>query len=119
MARELVGSVTKDDCVWQTFRAGGPGGQSQNKTDSAARCTHPPSGAAGESREHKSQLQNKRAAFRRMAESKEFQLWARRQASGLLSIEAEVEKQMRPSNLRVEVRQEGKWIEDKDVNPTR
>jgi protein subunit release factor B len=75
MQRELILSVTVKDCDVQTFRAGGNGGQAQNKTDSGVRIVHRPSGARGESREGRSQLQNKRAAFRRMAESPEFQRW--------------------------------------------
>jgi protein subunit release factor B len=77
--REHVLRVTIKDCEVQTFRAGGKGGQAQNKTDSGVRVIHPPSGARGESREGRSQLLNKRAAFRRMAESPEFQRWCREQ----------------------------------------
>lgn len=80
MQREKILSVTIKDCEVQTFRTGGRGGQAQNKTDSGVRIIHAPSGARGESREGRSQLQNKRAAFRRMAESPEFQRWCRLQA---------------------------------------
>ena len=58
----------------QHFRSGGKGGQNQNKRDTGTRVIHHPSGARGESREERSQLQNKRAAFKRMVESKAFQL---------------------------------------------
>lgn len=75
--RRRVGGVTIKDCIVQTFRAGGPGGQNQNKRDTAVRVVHPPSGAVGESREHRFQLQNKRQAFKRMAETHEFQSWCR------------------------------------------
>ena len=75
--RQLLFSVTKDDCDWQTFRAGGPGGQNQNKVSSGVRCIHRKSGAVGESRETRSQLENKRRAFGRMARTKEFQIWHR------------------------------------------
>lgn len=74
MARELLLSVTAKDCRWDYFRCGGKGGQKQNKTSSGARVTHPPSGAVGESREERSQLQNRKRAFRKMAESQEFRL---------------------------------------------
>ena len=69
MAKEKLFSVTLEDCEVQTFRSGGNGGQNQNTRDSGVRVIHPPSGARGESREERSQLQNKRKAFRRMAES--------------------------------------------------
>ena len=73
MSREKVLSVSIKDCEVQTFRAGGNGGQNQNKRDTGVRVIHHPSGARGESREERSQLKNKRTAFRRMAESPEFQ----------------------------------------------
>lgn len=117
--RVHVGSVTAADCKWDYFRAGGKGGQSQNKTDSACRVTHPPSGAVGESREHKSQLQNRRAAWRRMAETPEFRRWVNREAGMDAAAKAElerkinaaVERQMRPENLLVEVREGPNWVE--------
>jgi protein subunit release factor B len=72
MERHRILSVTIHDCEVQTFRSGGKGGQNQNKRDTGVRIIHHPSGARGESREERSQLQNKRAAFRRMAESQRF-----------------------------------------------
>src|SRR5574343_7797 len=101
MTRELINSVTADDCEWQYFRAGGKGGQNQNKTSSGVRCIHHPSGARGESRELRTQLVNSRAEFRRMAESREFKLWVRVQAGQHTTIEAEVEQMMAPKNLLV------------------
>jgi protein subunit release factor B len=70
--RHRILSVTIHDCEVQTFRSGGKGGQNQNKRDTGVRIIHHPSGARGESREERSQLQNKRAAFRRMVESQRF-----------------------------------------------
>lgn len=60
-------SVTLKDCEVQTFRSGGKGGQNQNKRDTGVRIIHHPSGARGEARDERSQLQNKRLAFVRMA----------------------------------------------------
>lgn len=68
MARELIFSVTLKDCEQQTFRSGGKGGQNQNKRETGVRIIHHPSGARGEARDERSQLQNKKLAFRRMAE---------------------------------------------------
>lgn len=101
--RQLLFSVSIKDCVVQTFRAGGKGGQSQNKTDSGIRVIHEPSGARGESREGKSQLLNKRKAFRRMAESEEFRRWVRlRHARESGQIDAAVKSAMHPKNIKVE-----------------
>lgn len=86
----------------QHFRAGGPGGQNQNKRDTACRIIHHPSGARAESREERSQLQNKRLAFKRMAESDEFQSWVRVMHAKLPPIDEVVDKMMAPENLLVE-----------------
>lgn len=61
--RELIKTWTKDDFRVDTFRAGGKGGQNQNKRDSGCRITHIESGLSAESREHRDQLTNKKAAF--------------------------------------------------------
>lgn len=112
-AKDLLFSVTLKDCEVQTFRSGGKGGQNQNKTDSGVRIIHHPSGARGESREERSQLQNKRTAFVRMAESASFQFWARAVANNVktpLEIEAEVEREMAPEFLKTEVIVDGEWV---------
>ena len=80
MGRTLVLTVTKGDFRVDTFRAGGPGGQNQNKRESGVRITHIESGFVGESREHKSQLQNKNAAFDRLSHNPKFQDWLKRKA---------------------------------------
>jgi protein subunit release factor A len=67
--------VSKKDLKIDTFRAGGNGGQNQNARDTGVRITHIASGAVGEARDSRYQLQNKRAAFRRMAETPAFKIW--------------------------------------------
>lgn len=71
----LLFSLTKKDFIVQTFRADGKGGQKQNKTSSGVRIIHRDSGVACESREHRSQLQNKKAAFSRLANHPKFRVW--------------------------------------------
>lgn len=77
--RKLVLSVTVKDCRVDEFRSGGNGGQNQNKRNTGIRIVHEPSGAVGESREERSQLQNKKTAWRRMAAHPKFKVWMNRQ----------------------------------------
>jgi protein subunit release factor B len=53
-------------CDVHTFRAGGPGGQHQNKTDSAVRLVHRPTGVTVTCRAQRSQYLNKMDALRRL-----------------------------------------------------
>ena len=52
---------------FETMRAGGPGGQHQNTTDSAVRAVHVPSGLAATARDGRSQHQNRKLARERLA----------------------------------------------------
>jgi peptide chain release factor len=56
------------DVRFETFRAGGPGGQHQNKTESAVRAVHIPTGLTAVARGERSQHRNKAAALRRLGE---------------------------------------------------
>jgi protein subunit release factor B len=116
MGKKLILSVTIHDCEVQTFRSGGPGGQHQNKTNSGVRVIHHPSGARGESREHRSQYQNKRTAFIRMTNTKEFKTWLRVATGRQLLAEEQVAKDMSPKNLLVEGRVNGSWQPIADVD---
>lgn len=66
--KTLVRSFTKDEFTLQFFCAGGPGGQHQNKVATACRIIHKGSGLAAESREHRSQHANRKAAFQKLAQ---------------------------------------------------
>lgn len=60
-------ALSEADVRFQAMRAGGPGGQHQNVTESAVRATHGPTGLATVAREHRSQHRNRRAALARLA----------------------------------------------------
>jgi ribosome-associated protein len=62
----LEGEVAID-----TFRASGPGGQHVNKTNSAIRLTHAPSGVVVIAQDLPSQFRNKEIAFTRLIEKLE------------------------------------------------
>jgi protein subunit release factor B len=55
------------ECDVETYRASGPGGQHRNKTESAVRMTHRPTGIVRVATEHRSQLRNRELALERIA----------------------------------------------------
>ena len=54
------------ECSVETFRAGGPGGQHQNTTESAVRLTHLPTGIRATARDERSQHRNRATALARL-----------------------------------------------------
>ena len=53
-------------CAVDVYRASGPGGQKRNKTESAVRLRHRPSGLTAKAEESRSQHENKARALRRL-----------------------------------------------------
>ena len=54
------------ECRVETFRAGGPGGQHQNVTESGVRLVHLPTGVRAGARDERSQHRNRSLALQRL-----------------------------------------------------
>ncbi len=113
-------SLSKDDFEWDYFTAGGHGGQNVQKTATAVRCTHRPSGAVGIARDERSQVQNKRLAHSRCCNTDKFQFWAKMELArieeantGQMTVEERVNREMLPHNIRSEVMTPSGWQLDK------
>lgn len=65
--QETARALDVHDVAFETTRAGGPGGQHQNTTESAVRAVHRPTGFSVVAREERSQHRNKAIALERLA----------------------------------------------------
>ncbi len=111
--KQLLFSVTRDQFDIQFMRGSGNGGQNRNKRDTACRIRHPASGAVATAQEYRTQLQNKKAAFRRLTETSKFQAWLKLQTGRAVVTDDEIRRfvddWMKPANLLVEVGDGKHW----------
>ncbi len=61
-----LSEIETEYITYQTLRSSGPGGQHVNKTESAVRATHAPSGMSVTASDQRSQIQNKKLATERL-----------------------------------------------------
>ena len=85
---DVVIEIRPEDIIVETHRSSGAGGQHINKTDSAVRIIHKPTGITTACQSERSQLQNKEQAMN-MLKSKLYQRYIEEQESKLAAIKGE------------------------------
>jgi peptide chain release factor 2 len=91
--------LNDDDLRIDTYRASGAGGQHVNKTDSAVRITHIPTGVVVQCQNERSQTQNKAVAMQ-LLRSKLVELEERKRAERLAKVRGEVKDVAWGSQIR-------------------
>lgn len=103
--------IRQDDLRIDTYRASGAGGQHINKTDSAVRITHLPTGIVVACQNERSQIQNRETAMR-MLYGKLAELQEQKEKEHLAEIRGEVKKIEWGSQIRSYVFQPYTLVKD-------
>lgn len=103
-------TVNPADLDWDTFRASGAGGQHVNKTESAVRVRHLPSGVVVECQEERSQHLNRDKAIT-MLKSRLYKLEMEKQAAEKQKVEEGKMKNEWGSQIRSYVLDD-RWVKD-------
>ncbi|GIK83480.1 MAG: peptide chain release factor 1 [Patescibacteria group bacterium] len=111
--------IREEDIEWQFMRSSGAGGQSVNKTSSAARLTHKPTGIVIVSRQEKKQEQNRKIALELLRsqlweieeEKKEKELGKARSAIGRAQRAEKIRTYNYPQNRITDHRTKQSWYD--------
>lgn len=107
--------ISPEDLKVDTFRSGGAGGQHVNKTDSAVRITHIPTGIVVQSQSERSQIQN-RAYCMRILQAKLLELRRKQQEEELSEIRGEQQEIAWGSQIRSYVFHPYSMVKDHRTN---
>lgn len=103
--------INTADLEWDVFRASGAGGQHVNRTESAVRVKHVPTGVVVECQQERSQIQNREKAMQ-MLKSKLYELEVRKRNEAKAKVEGNKMKIEWGSQIRSYVLHPYKMVKD-------
>ncbi|MBE5801981.1 MAG: peptide chain release factor 2 [Clostridiales bacterium] len=107
--------INMEEVRIDTYRAGGAGGQHVNRTDSAVRMTHIPTGIVAQCQNERSQIQNREVCLR-ILKSRLLELREREKEAQMADIKGEMKKIEWGSQIRSYVFQPYTMVKDHRTN---